>query len=115
MRYLTAKKICQELGITKVTLAYWEQQGLIQTISDRNNTKRYDVDSLASKQNQDRLARMPAGLDPYRPQWVPLKEAMERLGVARGTLRNWEAAGKIKTKRNHRNHRLYDLNSVRTD
>ncbi|NEN95155.1 MAG: MerR family transcriptional regulator [Moorea sp. SIO3I7] len=115
MRFLTAKKACQELGITKVTLEYWEQQGMIQTISDRNNTKRYDIDSLASESNQDKLARVPAALDPQQPQWVSLKEAMKRLGVARGTLRSWEAAGKIKTKRNHRNHRLYDLSSVRSD
>ncbi|NEO47962.1 MAG: MerR family DNA-binding transcriptional regulator [Moorea sp. SIO4A3] len=115
MKFVTAKIACFELGITKVTLEYWEQQGMIKTICDRNNVKRYDLDSLASEHNNKRLAQIPAVLDLYRPNWVTPKEARERLGVSKNTLLNWEAAGKITTMRDASNHRLYDLNSVYLD
>ncbi|NEN94714.1 MAG: MerR family DNA-binding transcriptional regulator [Moorea sp. SIO3I7] len=113
MRFLTARKAAKELNIPESTIKHWGEEGMIQTISDRNNTKRYDLDSLASKKNQERLARMPTGLDPYRPLWVFPKEARKALGVAQSTLIDWDKAGKIKTRRTKGNYRQYDLNSIK--
>jgi len=112
MRFLTTKKACIELGITKVTLQYWEQQGIIKSICDRNNSKRYDMDSLASEQNNKRLSKIPVALDSYKPRWAKSKEAVSVLGVDRNTLLNWENAGKIIARRDKNNHRWFDLNSV---
>ena len=115
MRLATPKVACKELGITQTTLDYWHQQGMIDVIITSNNVRRYDLDSLASKKNKRRLSRIPQALDPYRPHWVTPKEAREALGVTKNTLIKWEEEGKILTKRDCRNHRLFDLNSLYFD
>ena len=43
------------------------------------------------------------------PKWVSAKKARLIVGVHTSTLRRWDAAGKIKTKRTPGDHRLYDI------
>lgn len=45
------------------------------------------------------------------PHYVSPREAMSILGVSEKTLRNWDAAGKIKVIRTPSNHRRYDVES----
>jgi len=45
--------------------------------------------------------------------FISIKEAAEILGVTKNTLRNWEAAGKIKVYRNpYNNYRLYKKEEI---
>jgi site-specific DNA-methyltransferase (adenine-specific) len=44
-----------------------------------------------------------------KKEFITIKEAAETLGVSRDTLRRWDKAGKIKTKRHPiNNFRIYD-------
>lgn len=50
---------------------------------------------------------------PKLDEYVRIKEAAEYLGVHRNTLRNWEAAGKIKVHRHPMNwYRLYKVSDL---
>ncbi len=50
---------------------------------------------------------------PKLDEYVRIKEAAEHLGVHRNTLRNWEAAGKIKVHRHPMNrYRLYKVSDL---
>lgn len=50
---------------------------------------------------------------PNRRELVSLGEAAELLGVSVDTLRRWDRAGKLRTIRNDRNHRLVTLKEIR--
>ncbi|WP_287263605.1 MerR family DNA-binding transcriptional regulator [Moorena sp. SIO3A5] len=115
MKLRTPKAACKELGISIKTLEYWHEQGMIEAVITSNGVRRFDLDSIASKQNKKRLDRLPVALDPYRPNWVTPKDAREILGVSKNTLINWEEEGRILTKRDSRNHRWYDVNSLYFD
>jgi len=44
-----------------------------------------------------------------KKEFITIKEAAETLGVSRDTLRRWDKAGKLKTKRHPMNNfRIYD-------
>lgn len=45
--------------------------------------------------------------------YVTLGEAAKQLGVSADTLRRWDKAGKVRTKRDERNRRLVSLKEVR--
>ena len=50
---------------------------------------------------------------PKLDEYLRIKQAAEYLGVARNTLRNWEAAGKIPVHRHPvNNYRLFRLNDL---
>jgi len=48
-----------------------------------------------------------------KKEFITIKEAAETLGVSRDTLRRWDRAGKLKTKRHPMNNfRIYDPTEV---
>ena len=50
---------------------------------------------------------------PDLDEYVRIKGAAEYLGVCQNTLRNWEAAGKIKVRRHPaNNYRLYEISEL---
>ena len=50
---------------------------------------------------------------PDLEEYVQIKGAAEYLGVCQNTLRNWEAAGKIKVRRHPvNNYRLYEISEL---
>lgn len=50
-----------------------------------------------------------------KKEFITIKEAAEALGVSRDTLRRWDKAGKLKTKRHPMNNfRIYDPVEVET-
>ncbi|NEQ62657.1 MAG: MerR family DNA-binding transcriptional regulator [Moorea sp. SIO4A1] len=86
--------------------------GMIKMRRTQHGIRRYDLDSL-----QGNLKRMinPANFPEGRPvidRMVTPNEAAKALGVTTRTLRNWEAAGKIKATKNKKGRKIYDLDSV---
>ncbi|NEP69023.1 MerR family DNA-binding transcriptional regulator [Moorena sp. SIO3A5] len=111
MRLVTPKEACRILEVPMTMLEQMEQTGMIKMRKTQNGVRRFDLDSLpGSLKKLVDAERLPEnkrvnGL-------VKPKEAAIALGVTDRTLRNWEAAGKIKSTRTSNGRKLYDLNSV---
>ncbi|NEO49527.1 MAG: MerR family DNA-binding transcriptional regulator [Moorea sp. SIO4A3] len=99
------------MEVSEATLEGLEANGEIKMIKTQNGIRRYDLDSLSGG-----LRRM---INPERfpenkktKKWASPKEAAIALGVTERTLKNWEAAGKIKSVKNKKGRRFYDLSSL---
>ncbi|MBI5620470.1 MerR family DNA-binding transcriptional regulator, partial [Candidatus Gottesmanbacteria bacterium] len=116
-KYHTISQAANLLGVSKSTLRRWEQSKKIRSIIDESGIHLYASDAIAKLAEQ---TGNPVKISGEKHQskgsssLLPVSDAARLAGVSKATLRRWESAGILTSKRTPGGARRYRSEDIKT-
>lgn len=113
LQHVRISKAASILGVSIKTLRRWEEAGIIHATRNSQNQRVYSITEIKSiSRRRYQPLPQPPTVTTKKTVFLPISEAATQLGVSIKTIRRWDEAGKIKSHRNHRNQRVFSLESI---
>lgn len=112
LQHIRISKAASMLGISIKTLRRWEEAGIIHATRNSQNQRVYSTAEIQSISRRRYQPLPQTTVTTKKTVFLPISQAATQLGVSIKTIRRWDEAGKIKSHRNHRNQRVFSLESI---
>lgn len=112
LQHVRISKAASMLGVSIKTLRRWEEAGIIHATRNSQNQRVYSTAEIKSISRRRYQPLPQPTVTTKKTVFLPISQAATQLGVSIKTIRRWDEAGKIKSHRNHRNQRVFSLESI---